>query len=485
MFAEAQEKWRPKFHFTPEKNWMNDPNGLVFLDGEWHLFFQHNPSENKWGHMSWGHAVSKDMLTWQEIALAIPEGENEFIFSGSIVNDKSNSSGFFDDKNGLIAIYTADYHGKLENQHLAFSKDKGRTWTKYDQNPILAEPISHNGALGEQEDFRDPNVFWHEGSQKWIMAVVLPKLFTVQFYSSKNLKNWQWESDFGKIGDLRKMWECPGMTQIPILDIDGNEIGKKWLLMVSSNGPYEGYTGMQYFLGDFDGKSFIADNGNWPKYLDHGKDFYAAIPFNNVDKSLIMGWFNNWRYADYQPETPWKGQMSTIRELYLQESRDGVSLRQKPLIESKKWNEVLSMDTMPLASSDGIEWKTTSASFRIQLEVEIANNEPFGIHFLQKGEQKTTLTYFPASQELVLDRRASGHAVNESFLSQERSFCPLKRNKLKLDILVDQCTVEVFANEGEVVISDLVFPEEGSNSWRIFGNDDQGKVTNLKVWEWD
>ncbi|SOE19848.1 fructan beta-fructosidase [Spirosomataceae bacterium TFI 002] len=481
----SQERWRPEFHFSPEKNWMNDPNGLVYLNGEWHLFFQHNPLENKWGHMSWGHAVSHDLLNWTELEVAIPEGEEEWIFSGSVVNDKNNTSGFFEDNNGLVAIYTADYHGKLENQHLAYSKDNGRTWVKYAGNPIIPQAWSAQGSLGELKEFRDPNIFWHQESEKWIMAVVLPKQYKVQFYSSTNLKTWKWESDFGGVGDMRKIWECPGMTKVPIYDVDGKQIDFKWLLMVSSSGPDDGYTGMQYFTGNFDGKTFSPDNEQWPKYLDHGKDFYAAIPFNNTSKSLILGWFSNWKYAQKPPTNAYKGQMSIVRELSFVKNRDGVTLRQRPVVESQNWNKVLQMEQMPLSSSNGIDWRTQSRTYRLQMTFEVNGSDNFGLKILVGENEQTVISYNPNSQEISLDRTQSGHSVDLSFPSIERAFCPLIRNRLTLDILVDNSMVEVFANDGQVVISDLVFPETDAKSWKIFGNENQGKLMDISVWEWE
>ena len=264
--------WRPAYHFTPPKNWINDPNGLVYYQGEYHLFYQHNPYENKWGHMSWGHAVSKNLVDWEHLPVAILE-DSVWIFSGSVVVDKNNSSGFQQGSEPcMVALYTADYHdGKKEAQYLAYSNDRGRTWTKYADNPVIDLQMI---------DFRDPHVFWHEKTQKWVMSTVFPKEFKVVFFTSKNLKDWTRAGEFGNQGEMRKIWECPALIEVPI---DDNVQNTKWLLFNSTNGCVDGFTGMQYFIGDFDGTTFKNDNTPETKlYVDFGKDFYAAIPYTDA-----------------------------------------------------------------------------------------------------------------------------------------------------------------------------------------------------------
>lgn len=488
-FAQKTPQWRPNYHFSPQKNWTNDPNGLVYLDGKWHLFFQYNPEGDQWGHMSWGHAVSEDLMTWEELPLAIPEGK-EYIFSGCIVVDKTNASGLFaKGKQGLVAIYTADFHGEKEEQHLAYSSDGGMTWTKYEANPVLGQPQRGDQELGVFKDFRDPNVFWYEPTNEWIMAVVLPKEFVTQFYASKNLIDWEWRSDFGNKGDLRKIWECPSLSQVRILNVDGKTIDNKWLLAISSNGPYEGYVGMQYFLGAFDGTTFSEDQSlELPAYLDYGKDYYAAIPFANSNRNIMIGWMNNWTYAKEIPTNPWRGQMNLPRQLTLQKDRNGIHLTQFPPIEviaNKHWKTVTQLSEMPLSSSGGIEWRTQSMSYHIQLELQLIGNEQVSLEILKEGNEKTVLTYNPATQELLLDRRNSGEKVSDTFPNIERAPLAISQNKLELDIFVDNCSVEIFANRGQVTFGELVFPTGSNLSWQLIGSGSQSKAKEIVVREWE
>jgi len=244
------QPYRPQVHFSPRLNWTNDPNGLVYFRGEYHLFFQYNPFGDQWGHMSWGHAVSRDLLHWHELPVAIPEKDGTMIFTGSVVVDRANSSGFCTTaKECLVAVYTGDANtpqGHRETQNLAYSLDNGRTWTKYEKNPVLDLHLS---------DFRDPGVFWDDAAHHWIMAVSLPKEHKVQLYSSTNLKDWTQLSDFGPAGDVAGVWECPNLLRIP------SENGKEslWVLKIGLNpGAPQGGSGEQYFFGSFDGKNFIA-----------------------------------------------------------------------------------------------------------------------------------------------------------------------------------------------------------------------------------
>ena len=245
----AREPFRPAFHFTPERNWMNDPNGMVFHDGQWHLFYQYNPFGDKWGHMSWGHAVSRDLVNWDELPLALAEENGVMVFSGSAVVDTNNTSGFgTKDRPPLVAIYTA-HTAENQSQALAYSTDGGLTWTKYAGNPVLD--------IG-QKDFRDPKVIWHEPTRRWIMAVVLPTEHKVQFYASENLKRWTHLSDFGPVSATGGIWECPDLFPLPV---EGKGGAPKWVLLVNLNpGGPAGGSGCQYFVGDFDGKTFRLDS---------------------------------------------------------------------------------------------------------------------------------------------------------------------------------------------------------------------------------
>lgn len=245
------EQYRPQFHFTPSQNWMNDPNGLIWYKGKYHLFFQYNPSGNSWGNISWGHAVSTDLVHWKQLPVAIPQDDDEMVFSGSVVQDKNNTTGFGTKKNPpLVAVYTSLVKStNVQRQSLAYSTDGGTTWTKYSGNPVLD--------LGSV-NFRDPKVFWYAPTHSWLMAVALSDQHKIAFYSSSNLKNWTHLSDFGPAGATGGVWECPDLFPLPM---DGNPKKTKWVLAVNLNpGAIAGGSGAQYFVGDFDGKQFTADD---------------------------------------------------------------------------------------------------------------------------------------------------------------------------------------------------------------------------------
>ena len=308
---------RPSLHFTPQKNWMNDPNGLLWHDGEYHLFFQHNPYGNLWGNMSWGHAVSPDLITWTELPVAI-EGNSEVgIFSGSAVFDAENTAGFGE---AIIAIYTSASK-EIQSQHIAYSLDKGRTFTRYEGNPVLDENMS---------EFRDPKVFKY--GNEWRMVVVKAKEHKASIYSSANLKNWKHLSDFYYKDIDEAVWECPDLFP---LECDGKTY---WIMLISVNpGGINGMSGTKYFVGDFDGSVFTASQG--PVWLDWGRDNYAGITYNDEPrgKRIFIGWMNHWLKdnRDMVVETPWNGAMTIPRELSLVEKDGLIQLVQTPFLATE------------------------------------------------------------------------------------------------------------------------------------------------------
>ncbi len=449
--------YRPAYHYTPEKNWVNDPNGMVYLDGEYHLFYQYNPFGDKWGHMSWGHAVSKDQKTWKELPLAIPETMNvdsstTMIFSGSAVVDSLNTSGFFEKgfTKGMVAIYTSHIDkkgtGLAQHQSLAYSSDKGRTWKFYDKNPVL------NIGL---KDFRDPNVFMYEG--KWKMIVAKPLEFMVQIYESSNLKDWKLLSEFGKMGDVAKIWECPSLFKVPVENSDKS----KWVMFISSAAEDTEFTGMQYFVGDFDGKSFTPDAQEGVLRVDYGKDFYAAIPFNNLpskDKNpMIMAWENNWTYAPDIPSEGRRGMFSMPRKLSLVNENGKFHLVQKPVYSDKIQTEILTLKVSELLESKTLEMP--SNSYRLNLTIDSENSKGFSVDLLKNGEEKSVLSYNIATQKLSFDRTKSGKIdFSKKFPSVESMKIIPQNGIVKLDIFVDNSIIEIFANGGRAVLTDLVFP---------------------------
>ena len=474
---ESTEQWRPKFHFSPKKNWTNDPNGLIYFNGYYHLFFQYNPFGSQWGNMSWGHAKSKDLLHWEELPVAIPK-DSAYIFSGCVVLDKAHVSGLGDPKKPLfIAIYTADFPNKGEEQHLAYSNDEGLTWIKYEKNPILNIHL---------KDFRDPNVFWHEPSKQFVMVVSKPKEFIVQFYGSKNLIRWDLLSEFGQQGDVEKIWECPSFLQLPL---EGKVGSKKWVLFVSSKGPYKDYVGMQYFVGDFDGKNFKNGNSAETKlFVDYGKDFYAAIPFSNVnpEKPIWLGWALNWAYAKDQPTSPWRGQMSSARALSLASTSQGLRLKQvfmpkldrlKP--EFKRTN----FKIMGMSKLGNFKF-SNKKSYLIELEVSRSVASNWGISIQGVGvhsKEKIDVGFDEANQQWFVDRKKSGKIIHPGFLLDDRAdFIKGKGKKIRL--FLDHSVLEVLAQDGLVAISSLRFPLERDEEFLLFSGNKETIIKQMSIW---
>ncbi len=448
------EMYRPQFHFTPEKNWVNDPNGLVFYEGEYHLFYQYNPFGTTWGHMSWGHAVSTDLVKWQQLPIALEEyldpttRDSIMIFSGTALVDKDNTSGLCEGKDCMIAIYTSHVHkdnqGLKQHQSLAYSNDKGRTWNRYNKNPILDI---------DRKDFRDPKVFWYEPQQKWVMALVVPDLFKVQLYESKNLLNWSLLSEFGNGGDTLKIWECPDLYELPV---EGQPNKTKWVLSLSGSHPAgSDFVGMQYFVGDFDGTHFISDQTD-PLYVEYGKDFYAGIVFNNLlNRTVMMGWVNNWTYANQIPTSTWRGAFSIPRELSLTETESGLRLSQKPVDEIKKLRGKEIKDIKDL----------TGQSFELELEIP----EGGSISLFKSKSEETIVGY--KEGKLFLDRTKSGNvSFNKDFSSMESVNVSPKTDNIIVRLFVDQSVIEVFSADGRYAITDQVFPTKQKTSVELNGN---------------
>lgn len=464
-----KEQYRPQYHFTPPIHWMNDPNGLVYYQGEYHLFYQFNPFGNRWGHMSWGHAVSRDLVHWQHLPLAIPEEKDTMIFSGSCVVDEQNTSGFAT-RTGevpLVAIYTGHIEGKNQSQHLAYSLDAGRTWTKYNANPVLD--------LGKK-DFRDPSVFWYAPHKKWVMSVVWPLEKQVQFYSSPNLKEWKLMSVFGPAGDTTGIWECPALFEVPVKDQPGKT---KWVLM-HSPAPY-----MQYFVGEFDGTTFTNDNTGSKIYRpDYGPDYYAAIVFNHLpagQKPVSIGWVNNWNYANDIPTTPWKSAMSLPRELSVKKMNREWVLLQEPVaalqsLRGKPWIT----GAMTVSGTKGLP----AASQQLELDCRFAVNAAAtsGVRLAVNGNKSIEIGYDAARRVLYIDRSKSGNqSFHPAFARQSRYETNLEpvNGSIRLHIYLDHSIVEVYANEGEAVMTAQLFPAAPEKGVVLFSENGKTVFTHV------
>ncbi|MBT0811607.1 glycoside hydrolase family 32 protein [Litoribacter ruber] len=449
-----QEKFRPKFHFSPEANWMNDPNGMVYYEGEYHLFFQYYPDSTVWGPMHWGHAVSKDLVVWEEMGIALYPDELGYIFSGSAVADHQNTAGF---KSGehtpLVAIFTHHHDENGEVQSLAFSNDRGRTWEKYENNPVLPNP-------GIQ-DFRDPKVMWHEEGGQWIMSLAAKDV--IHFYSSPNLKDWTFESEFGKgIGAKGGVWECPDL-----FEIKGEDGRSKWVLFVSINpGAPNGGSGTQYFTGEFDGKTFAADHQD-EKWLDWGTDNYAGVTWANVPKedgrTFFMGWMNNWLYGDRTPTEGWRGAMTLARELVLVRDQGDDYIAQKPVrefyqklkpsIESKQvnFNEALA-----IGSESGFVVKLSGfQESKGDIKIKLFN---------ENGEE---LLLNLTADKISLDRSSSGETGFHPEFGKIQEMPYRGNNLVDVELVVDASSIEVFINDGLYAMTAQVFNKKPLNLFEI------------------
>jgi fructan beta-fructosidase len=460
-----KEKYRPQFHFTPAINWCNDPNGLMYYKGVYHLFYQHNPFGNVWGHMSWGHATSKDLLHWEHQPLAIPEENGVMIFSGTCVADENNTSGFAKEKGQVpfVAIYTGHTEGVNQSQHIAYSLDEGKTWTKYAGNPVIDL---------QQKDFRDPKVFWYAPKNYWVMAVMLPVEHKVQFYSSQNLKSWTLLSEFGPAGDTSGVWECPDLVEVPVENEKGKKAGKeksKWLLQLSMN------ASMQYFVGSFDGVKFTNENPADKIYRpDYGPDYYAAITFGQLPKGhppIAMGWINNWNYANEIPTTPWKGAMSLPRVLKLRRINNEWILVQQPVskmeqLRTKRWTKDMKLpgsnEIKPLFQSRQCElYATMQANKEGVSAIRIAVSDT---HYLEFG-------YDAAKKVLYADRsQTPDRQFHPAFAKMSRYEIPYEADSLlEFRVYIDNSIAEIFVDKGARVFTLQFFPDEKDTGFRFFG----------------
>ena len=454
------EAHRPLYHFTPARNWMNDPNGLVYQNGIYHLFFQHHPGGNRWGPMHWGHAMSRDLLSWEERPIALYPDSLGYIFSGSVVVDTLNRSGFGrEGRIPLVAVFTHHNPVKEENakrnyqyQSLAYSLDYGNSWTKFTGNPVLE---NRSGT-----DFRDPKVLWHAGTSKWVMALATRDRVT--FFSSPDLKSWARESEFGeRLGAHGGVWECPDLFPLPYM---GRTI---WALLVSINpGAPNGGSGTQYFLGDFDGRSFVPFDGK-TRWIDHGTDNYAGVTFSNiVDRRVFIGWMSNWDYGQDVPTESWRSAMTTPRELFLKKGPDGPVLCSKPTREFEALLSATGQSTLSEHPKGGIAIPSTSV-----LDFRQIRMEDFSISLSNDSSDLLVIGYEASSRRFYIDRSSSGHvSFSRSFPS--RQYAPRADTSLKgeLRILLDAASVEVFADGGSTVMTAVFFPRSPMDRMRLKGS---------------
>lgn len=462
VIALKSTDYRPNYHFTPPTNWMNDPNGLVYYKGEYHLFYQYNPTSIVWGPMNWGHAVSADLFNWQDLPLALTPDNLGTIFSGSAVVDSTNTAGF---KNGneapVVAIFTEN--GTQQIQSIAYSNDKGRTWVKYANNPVL----STSGIA----DFRDPKVTWHPDQKKWIMTVTYGN--SINIYSSIDLKNWTYMSNFNSLEGITD--ECPDLFQLPVQGTNS----KKWVLM------YSGGNRTKYFIGDFDGKTFTANTSSI-SYVDYGPDNYAGNTFNDIYSSdgrrIFIGWMNNWNYAGVIPATSWRGTMTVPRVVTLTQNGQNYSLCFNPVAELENYRTQTisfpeSQNSINLINNNII--KTGSYEMSLVADFSQADSLSFTVG---DANERLVIIFDNYNKKVSIDRSHSGSVNFYNGFKQliTGPFSVGSNQQVDIRMLFDKTSVEVFWNQGQGVMSALYFPYYQYNYLQVKGNGSTPLINNFR-----
>lgn len=475
FYSSNRETYRPVYHHTPVYGWMNDPNGMFYKDGVYHLYFQYNPYGSMWGNMTWGHSTSTDLTHWTYEGTAIVPDAWGAIFSGSCVVDKDNTAGF--GKGAVVAFYTSAKStpwGDVQSQSMAYSLDNGKTFIKYEHNPILTST---------ERDFRDPKVFWYAPGKHWVMMLAVGQ--EMQIYSSGNLKDWKKESSFGAMqGAHGGVWECPDLVEVAV---EGSK-EKKWVLICNLNpgGPFGG-SAAQYFVGSFDGKKFVNESPTQTKWLDWGKDNYATVTWSNAPagRCIALGWMSNWQYANNVPTTQYRSANTLARDLTLYRVGGELYLKSKPSPEIKKARaEEKKIPTFEVKGNYEVASLLADNKGAYEIEMTIENKGTSKIDFSlmnEKGE-KVAMYYDVVRKQFVMDRSASG-IVGFSRDFPAVTVAPVRNtDQIHLRLFIDRSSVEVFGEDGEYVMTNLVFPAEPYN--RMVFSSDKGSyiVKSMNVY---
>jgi fructan beta-fructosidase len=460
--TEYKEQYRPQVHFSPAEHWTNDPNGMVFYKGIYHLFFQYYPDGTTWGPMHWGHAASKDLVHWQQQPTALFPDSLGYIFSGSAVVDSNNTSGFGKDgRIPLVAIFThhdpmgeKQGHDNFQNESLAYSLDEGKTWVKYAGNPVL-----HNPGI---RDFRDPKVMWYAPLKKWVMTLATKDRVT--FYASSDLKNWTRQSDFGaEAGAHGGVWECPDLF---LLSLNGKTY---WVLLVSINpgGPNHG-SATQYFIGQFDGEKFKALSTE-TRWVDYGPDDYAGITwFNTGARKIFLGWMSNWDYANQVPTSPWRNAMTIPRELSLKNSAGQILLASKPVAELNRLNDKIIVFNAGAFNGENLLNAAAKLPVQYRLKISFDKLNDFTITLTNKTGDKVIVGYSHSKGSYYIDRSNAGQkAFNKDFARVLYAPRFSKQPGSDLELVIDAASVELFADGGLSVMTALVFPNQPYNQLSV------------------
>jgi fructan beta-fructosidase len=457
------EPYRPQYHYSPPCRWMNDPNGMVYYEGEYHLFYQFNPVDSVPGPMHWGHAVSSDLVHWETLPIALYPDEIGPIWSGTVVVDDRNTSGLVPG-GGLIALFTYEN----QSQGVAYSTDHGRTWTKYANNPVID---------ARARDFRDPKVYWHEATGEWVM--VLAAGHEAQFFTSPNLLNWEFRSSFAE-GHLLGVWEVPDLFP---LDVEGET---KWVLLISVSAlAPAGGGGIQYFIGDFDGQTFTNDNpATTVLWLDYGQDNYAGTTWNNLPdgRRIYIGWMSNWQYAATAPTSPWRGATTLPRDFSLVRTADGIRLAQSPVASVAQLRELVgTWDDLTVSgelSLDNVHGRT----LEIIADFELNNAQRFGFDVHRGESGRTRLVYNVAESQLLVSRSDPSAAGLNGYTTVFGAPTPLDNHHLRLHVFVDESSLEVFAQDGLITLTGQTFTNPADDGMALFSDDGDVKVTHLEVY---
>jgi fructan beta-fructosidase len=471
---------RPAYHFTAPANWLNDPNGLVKIDDEYHLFYQYNPSQPLWGFIHWGHAVSTDLVHWTDLPVALaPDAVLGMPFSGSAVVDSRQTSGLCTDNVSSCVVLVFTHAGAAQVQSVAVSDDRARLFRLYPSNPVLPNP----GIV----DFRDPKVFFYEPSQQWIM--VLAAGDRISFYGSRNLKTWQHLSDCIPATPLPGVIEVPDLFELPVLDEPG---ATRWVLKYDTNpGGRYGGSGAYYLLGQFDGRRFLADAGAGPRWVDYGADFYAATSFANMpaddDRRIWVGWMNNWAYASVLPTGPWRGALTIPREVGVVRDITGYQLVQRPareLTALRSGSAPVELENLSLEGRNVDLQGAHGDAMEISLAFEPGTTGEVTILLRQSAAQYTKVGYDQGRHMLFVDRSFSGNTLLRDTLParHEAPLTPDASGAVTLTIFLDRSSIEVFGNDGRVVMTDILLASDDGMGVHLESNGGVAHLRSLRIW---
>ena len=471
-----KEKYRPVYHHTPAYGWMNDPNGMFYKDGTYHLYFQHNPYGSVWGNLSWGHSTSTDLVHWTFEGDPVMPDAWGLIFSGSAVVDKDNTAGF--GKDAIVAFYTTakpSPWGDVQMQCMAVSTDDGKTFTKYEDNPILTSA---------ERDFRDPKVFWYAPDKHWVMVLAVGQ--EMQIFSSKNLKEWKYESSFGaKQGAHGGVWECPDLVELPV---EGTK-EKRWVLFCNINpgGPFGG-SATQYFVGRFDGRKFTNDYPTKTKWMDYGKDHYATVTFSNAPggRCIALGWMSNWQYAAIVPTMQYRSANTIARDLSLYRENGDLKLRCAPSPEiDKARTDKKAVKAFTVSGSYDIAslLDDNGGTYEIDLTIENQGAQKIVMTLANGKDESLYMYYDTTAKEFVMDRSRSGETGFSRDFPAMTVAPTADTDEINLRLFIDRSSVEAFGDGGKFVMTNLVFPSEPYNSMKFESVRGSFKVKKMDVYK--